>query len=344
MTLPRVLSYPGSHPYVDRLHGRVANLVHRDEDRHIYDPVWIDAHAGDWDVAHLHFGHERFDTPQVVAAIRAHRSNATPVVFTVHDLQIPHLDPAEESGHDLIVAAATSGVRLITLTHGAAEAVHQLTGRRPLVIPHGPLLTEGRRRQLRQVRGKTASPAAPLVVVLGRPRPNAGWPELLDAMDRRGDGRPLHLHVRRGFGSDVLDRSRLLTDVTVIPAPRLPHDELEVVIATAGAVVLPYRWGTHSGLAELSADIGTPVITTDVGFINEQVPSARVAMTVGPDGREVIDIDAFAEVLGQNPGTIPVAPELERAAASRSFITLHEQLYESLGASPPVTVPAGVGR
>ena len=95
MAAVRVLSHPPRHPYVDRL-GEVVDLVHRHaamprlEDFH--RPSWIRAHAEDWDLVHLHFGHEQYSVARIVEVVRTHQDLGTPVVPTTSshvDEQVP---------------------------------------------------------------------------------------------------------------------------------------------------------------------------------------------------------------------------------------------------------------
>ena len=58
-------------------------------------------------------------------------------------------------------------------------------------------------------------------------------------------------------------------------------------MAGAELVLLPYRWGTHSGLLEAAHDLGTPVLAPSFGGYGDQGaitfaedPAPRVAAAV----------------------------------------------------------------
>lgn len=99
------------------------------------DPAWVDGHADDFDVFHLHFGFDAQDPDSLRALVEALRRAGKPLVYTVHDLANPHHE--DEGEHhkqlDVLIPAAD---RLITLTPGAADAVTARWGRTPLVLPH----------------------------------------------------------------------------------------------------------------------------------------------------------------------------------------------------------------
>ncbi len=105
-----------------------------------------------------------------------------------------------------------------------------------------------------------AAPADVLVHV--RPDAPAATIETLDRLARRG---------------------RLVLDVR----SRLDDGELWDRLGAAALVLLPYRWGTHSGLLEAAHDLGTPVLAPAFGGFADQGahvyhgdPAAQVAMAM----------------------------------------------------------------
>jgi hypothetical protein len=81
------------------------------------------------------------------------------------------------------------------------------------------------------------------------------------------------VHVRPQAPSTVRDRldrmagrGRIHLDVR----DRLTDAELWDRLASAELVVLPYRWGTHSGLLEAAHDLGTPVLAPEFGGYGDQ--------------------------------------------------------------------------
>ena len=54
--------------------------------------------------------------------------------------------------------------------------------------------------------------------------------------------------------------------------PRFTDDELAAYLLEVDVVVLPYRFGTHSGWAEACYDAGVTVVSPRCGFFAEQHP------------------------------------------------------------------------
>ena len=95
--------------------------------------------------------------------------------------------------------------------------------------------------------------------------------------------------------------------------PRLGDDELWDRLGGAELVLLPYRWGTHSGLLEAAHDLGTPVLAPAFGGFADQGahvyhgdPAARVARAIAA------------------PPTVTVE---DRRRARRRLRTAHRRLH-----------------
>lgn len=325
-----VLSYPPRHAYVDRLHGRTATLVHRDQPwprlPDLYDLDWLAAHTGDWDVAHLHFTWEQYPPERLAAVLDVHRAARVPIVWTAHDLRNPHTPSAEDDeGHLRLLADRADAV--LTLTPGAAAEIGRRFGREALVVPHGPLLAE------RPPRPERSGDARPRVLVHAKSlRANLDVDAAVAAAGRaRARGADLELVVA---AHDEATVRRELTSASGGGGVRVEYhapwssDELVVAIAGADVLLLPYRWGTHSGMVELAADVGTPVVAADVGYLAEQVP-----VTTVPVADDRIDVEALAAALlevtstGGRPDPVPWRA---RRQALEGFLADHGRLYREL--------------
>lgn len=327
MAAVRVLSHPPRHPYVDRL-GEVVDLVHRHaamprlEDFH--RPSWIRAHAEDWDLVHLHFGHEQYSVARIVEVVRTHQDLGTPVVVTAHDLQVPHLTAGDPRAAALLRAIGPEVDALLTLTEGAADRVRQLARRPVGVVPHGPLLPHGRRAAMRAARERWRCQDRPLLLHAGTLRPNLAWGEVLCAHGRN-PVRPLLVTVAASRAAPVLAAAHGRPGVQVRTYQgRLGHTALEGLLARSHALVLPYTHGTHSGMVELAADIGVPVIATAVGHLAEQHPLRTVPLR---EGRP--DVTALAAAMGEDLDHLVVPDDLREVAGQR-MLRVHRTLYDVL--------------
>ena len=210
----------------------------------VLEPSWLREHRAEVDVVHLHFGYEHLTAAQLTEWVEVLGSLGLPLVLTVHDLANPHL--ADQRPHRqalaLLVAAATE---VVTLTPGAALDVLRLYGRVASVVPHPHVVPLDR---------------------VGARRPTA-------------DGFTVDLHTSaraNNAGADVRDELAGildgLPDASLLPPPegRLDDDALWDRLSAADVLVLPYRFGTHSGFVEACHDLGTTVVASRTGHLAGQ--------------------------------------------------------------------------
>lgn len=222
---------------------------------------------------HVHFGFDATPPAELRGVVDVLTARRKPLVVTVHDLHNPHFaDPRDHLARlDVLVPAADA---VVTLTDGAARAIGERWGRRATVLPHPhvlPLSAIGRARPATDrpvvaVHAKSLrANIDPLPVVdalLAAAEP--GWRLRLD----------LDSNYRDSPRADLLTAERLdalvARGVDVRVHPRFTDDELVRYLGEIDALVLPYRFGTHSGWVEACYDAGVAAIVPDCGFFGEQ--------------------------------------------------------------------------
>lgn len=349
----RVASVPAGHPYVHHLAAvdgpdpvvRLPDPRPAVDDPApgqwwppaMLDPSWVRRHRDDFDVMHVHFGFESADPAALVAWVDELHRAGRPLVLTVHDLVNPHLtdQAAHRARLDVLVPRAD---RLITLTTGAAAEVARRWGRRPVVIPHphivdldwaAPPRPAGRGEDpfvvgvsLKDLRAAT-DPLPVLAALAGALDQVPGTtvrvdlhPGVLDRPDDRARALSAFLRDRR---SD--ERWSVWTH------PRLTDDQLWTHLHSLDLVVLPYRFGTHSGWLEACVDVGTGVLVPATGHYAGQHGHPVYARS--PDGS--VDPEAFAALLARiraRPArATPAAPD--RRAQRTRIARAHERTYRA---------------
>lgn len=273
---PLVRHHPHVHPYVTNLWGPSPGFPAA--------PIWdVDALAADGvRIVHLHFGFEQRTAAELSTWIEQLRRRRIALVHTVHDLDNPHL--VDQDGfHRGVGVLVDASDAVTTLTPAAATVILRRHGRESTVIahPHVVALAEMSARRHRWARRRGVY----VHVATGRPNLDLAVVDALVA----GADRPVHVHCRTTAPPDTLGHLRRLAcrrhihlDVDERPSDGRLWDRL----GGAELVVLPYRWGTHSGLLEAATDLGTPVLAPRFGGYGDQG-----AHTYAPDD----DAEALAE-------------------------------------------------
>jgi hypothetical protein len=348
----RVASVPAGHVYVQHLepvHAAPAVMRLPDPEPAAPDPApgqwwpprmlspeWIDAHADEFDVFHVHFGFDALSRVQLQDVVDALAAAGKPLVYTVHDLRNPHHETpdAHDEHLEVLVPAAA---RLITLTAGAAAAIQRRWGRSAQVLPHphvvefDQIAQRGRARHEGFVIGVHAKSLRPSMA------PIPVLTELLPLRDALPDARivvDVHHDVfdEDGRRHDVALRKFLLEVSEAGLIELAVHDcytdeELWDYFESLDVSVLPYRFGTHSGWLEACYDLGTPVAVPDCGFMAQQRPCAIYHHDV-----TALDGDSLRAAVRQIYTERPQwrASLSERVAERDAVATAHADVYRSL--------------
>lgn len=238
----------------------------------LLEPAFLADHIGDIDVFHVHFGFDSTPTDVLRDVIAVLREHDVPLVVTVHDLDNPHFtDPTEH--RERLGVLVSSASEVLTLTAGAAAEVQRRWGRTAVVLPHPPVLP------LSDIGAPREQRAEPVVAVHAKAlRANIDpWPVLDALLPEAGRGWRLRLDVdaealrspRSGEAASRLDRySAAGVDLRV--HPRFSDAALCDYLHEIDVMVLPYRFGTHSGWVEACYDAGVCAVVPDCGYFAQQ--------------------------------------------------------------------------
>ncbi|RUQ98274.1 glycosyltransferase [Labedella endophytica] len=357
----RVAAVPGEHPYVRSLVEPGSTTVRMLDDPPARDgatdrwwppamlsAAWVTTHADDFDVMHVHFGMESSTTDELAAVLAALAAAGKPLVYTVHDLENPQLtDQAIHREHlDLLVPAADA---LVTLTSGARGEIDRRWARSARVIGHPRVASTDALDAAASgsvgTRAADGTTEAIVIVHLRDLRPNIDGlgtvRALAAAADRAEQTSPFRVIV--DVNENVRDEAQLAEIASIVDAAsrltlqrhaRYDDAALAASLSAATVAVLPYRFGTHSGWAELCWDLGVPVVTAPVGFIAEQHPAD--SFVVDPaDGGSVAAALETALATATAPGSperheLVEAREQERRVQRTAITREHESLYREV--------------
>ncbi len=268
----RLAESPTRHPYVTAVRPTGAVAVHAGrqqgwEPDPLLRPETLARLAPDLDLVHLHFGYDHLSVTELQAWLAALRSHGLPLVLTVHDLRNPH--HATRGLHEAHLAVLTAAAdAVLTLTPAAARQLEAEYGVAAEVVAHPTLSGEHDIDP-----GTVPATETGLVLLhLKSVRRNVCEPGRLAAAAARGAGRAggrllvgLHRDLAGGPAHAELLAAQAEAPFELWLHDRLDDDELHRLVGRAHALVLPYRFGTHSGLLELCRDLGTRVVAPECG-------------------------------------------------------------------------------
>ncbi|MGJ7439930.1 glycosyltransferase family 1 protein [Aquipuribacter sp. MA13-6] len=329
---PRVVHVPDGHAYVTHVSSVDAPAPRLPRFSWDDGAAWVREHAGEFDVLHLHFGFEQVSVTDLRDLVDALAEVGRPLVWTAHDLTNPHLVDQTRHEQQLAVLAEHAAV-VLTLTRGAAEEIRRRWGRDATVVPHPHLApTEV------LARTRPRSVGAPVIGLhLGMLRPSTDRRivlALLDAVTELPTA-TLRVHLREevlaaGFPRPDRDLFRELHRPSRAPqldlrvGGRMPEPELWDELSSLSALVLPYRWGTHSGWVESCYDVGTPVVAPEGGRWSEQQPVHTFrAGPAGPDRASLVDALRRAVTAGPRRASVLT----ERVSGRARGVHEHDRVH-----------------
>jgi beta-1,4-mannosyltransferase len=330
----RIASVPAGHVYVRHLDRVHASTVTRltdpsGDDRRtpcFLDPAWWEhaPAAAAVDVLHVHFGFEYYDAAQLAAVCAAAHRRGVGVVHTCHDLRNPNHATADLHDRNLAVWMRHAD-EVVTLTPWARRVIERRYHRTLTVLPHPHVVPLDELTRRESLPRRRHADRVRIGLHFKSLRPNMFRGELLSAAVQVLEQEPADVRLRVDLHADVADPQgrchdaelvRLAWDAAARSDSRvdlhvhhyLSEHELWDLIAGLEVFVLPYRFGTHSGLLEACRDLGTTVVAPDVGGYADQ--GAQHTFRVDRHGQ--LDAASFvaavrAAVAAPRPAPVPVA-------------------------------------
>lgn len=231
-----------------------------------------------------------------LAAMDAARRLGTPTVVTYHEA-VRELDLLRGPGVAMYRAVARRADAHVAFSPGAADALRTALGLQvrvlPLGVPDLPPPSAGETARIRQayaVDGAT-------VLALGFTHPDKGTDLLVEAAALLVDSsQPVDLliagavRMRRGALRVMEPRDRrfarrLATAARSVPGVRIrgfvPDADLAPLLRSVGALALPYRKITQSGVAGLALAAGLPCVCSDLPGLRDVLGPAALYVPVG---------------------------------------------------------------
>ena len=299
---------------------------------------WVDEHAGEFDIMHVHFGFDAISPEDLTDVVRTLREHEKPLVLTVHDLRNPHHETADTHDAQLGVLVGAADA-VLTLTPGAARTILARWGRQATVLPHPHVVPEkwlARPRPAREtfVIGLHAKSLRanmdplPLVEAIV-----AALPAMPGAVLRIDAHTDVMTSGYARHDAEFADRLTFLAEAGRLDLrvhDYFSDDELWGYLQELDVSVLPYRFGTHSGWLEACHDLGTWVVAPDCGFYPQQRPCLTYAATGMQRNGTLVEAVMKAHRLWRAGQAAPRAARAQRRAERDFLGDAHRAIYSEL--------------
>jgi glycosyltransferase involved in cell wall biosynthesis len=321
---------------------------------------WVDAREtlDFFDVLHIH-SVEFAPTALVTRVLEKCARYGRRVIFTLHDIT-PMFDDPEDTYAEKLKTVCTAADSVVTLTDSAAQALRQRAAwleldKRVTVVPHGYVV-----EPQHHAWGQAGSHNGRVEYAMyGAFRPNrdcyvsvVNWYYGLQDQNAR-----LNILCRAFNEVDLRDEKlglRYLLDFVHQRADRIrlvvhpfPSDEQVIRFLTeCNVLLMPYRWGTHSGQLEIAFDLNLLPVISDVGYYEEQWQVNRRFVNEPvwirwADGNPYVRAARLIESLRQAQEIAKHGPASSlrdeyrnhRMREHEEFLRTHQQLYTRSGHS-----------
>jgi len=293
-----------------------------------------------FDVIHIHFEYHYVNYDDFLEMLKYFKDKNKPIVWTMHDRRSNDIESINDLIYEKLLFEYAD--QIITLTNGCKDWILNKFGdhkRTIEVIAHGYIEDPSRILELKEGVLKNDDL---FTILIGNFRANKDifLPVanflILDSMKNKKLRilcNPMPMHFDHSDIEENVKNFFFLTvnnpRVELVCRPYIEHDLITRTFLESHAVLLPYKWGTHSGQLELARDCGCHVIVPDVGFYKEQwdkVESFNIS-----DGKKESYSIRFADVLASVSKKGSLGPDTEfRKREFNQILKMHHCIYLSL--------------
>ncbi len=281
----KVLSLPSRHPYTSKFNTNGIEFVNPNTDLFGFggcNPNYLNERypASTYDVVHIHISFDRLSLEELEIALKYFKANKKPVIWTLHSKECQRIRNYGEGKYQKLMYAYAD--RIISPTNGAVQWLKENIGSFKHPIPVIPLGFMADPRDIKRLQVKVKKDPALFTMLIGEFRQNKEFLQsvvnFLQCSDLRDFKlqlifKPIALYADSGKISEEMTFFYHLMQhprVEILSKPEISNDELNAAFLQSHAIILSYRWGTHSGQLEQAKDCGCHVVVSNVGFYKEQ--------------------------------------------------------------------------
>jgi beta-1,4-mannosyltransferase len=285
MNTIKVLSLPSRHPYTSKFNAAEISFVNPDTDFFtdgLCNADYLEEYfpPASYDLAHIHFSFDRLSIEELKSILKYFKEKEKPVVWTLHSKESQRIKNFGEGKYQKILFEYSS--KIISPTTGAAAWLEKKYGKHSRSVDVIPLGYMSDPRDIERL--DTSVEKSPLLfsMLIGEFRQNKEFLQSIANFVQCSDlkdfmlqliFKPISLYgTGEKLSNEMIFFYNLIQNprIEILSKPEIPNEEINIAFLRSHAVVLPYKWGTHSGQIELAKDCGCHVVVSDVGYYKEQ--------------------------------------------------------------------------
>ena len=283
----KILSFPSRHPYVSKFNIGKIEFVNPDSD-YFSDPhkcskEYLNKNhpPKSYDIVHIHFSFDMIPLKDFENLLKNFRKNKKPIVWTSHSKDSQRIKNYGKGKYQRLLFKYAD--QIISPTRGCAKYLISKYGKHENDIKIIPLGFIANPDYVKKIGKKIKKNKHLFTMLIGEFRENKEFIQsiinFLQCSELKKAKlqlifKPIYLYKKNCENiklemlqfHNIIQHPRIIT----ISLPEISNEILIKAFLNSHAIILPYKWGTHSGQIELAKDCGCHVVTSNVGFYKEQ--------------------------------------------------------------------------
>ena len=283
----KILSLPSRHPYMSKFNiGKEIKFVNPDTNLFTntqkFSENFLNQYypSKSYDIVHIHFSFDRTPINQFEKILKYFHKNNKPIIWTCHSKESLRIKGYENGRYQKLLFQYAD--QIISPTRGCAQWLSKNFGKHKNPLKVVPLGFMAHPDEVRRLDKKIKKTRNLFTMLIGDFRQNKEFVQSimnflqcseLKKVKLQLIFKPINIYNENGeikpemvIFQSIIQHSRIRT----ISLPNISNDIITKAFLASHAVILPYKWGTHSGQIELAKDCGCHIIVSDVGYYKEQ--------------------------------------------------------------------------
>lgn len=281
----RVLSLPSRHPYTSKFDRNTISFVNPDTDLFSWrqcSPDYLEKNSPPetYDVVHIHFSFDKISVTELEETLRYLKEKNKPIIWTLHSKESQRIRNYGEGKYQKLLFQYAD--KIICPTQGAKQWCEDTFGKHTREIEVIPLGFMSDPCDIERLEKEVNKDSKLFTMLVGEFRQNKEFIQSIVNFLQCSDlndfklqliYKPIPLLQNDGSLSNEMKFFYELTKdprIINLSLPEISNDELNKAFLRSHAVIIAYKWGTHSGQIEQAKDCGCHAVASDVGFYKEQ--------------------------------------------------------------------------